>query len=576
MNVSIVSGTYNRIGYLRRMVESARQSCGDLSYEVILVDGGSTDGTLEWAKAQDDVVLIEQGELLGAIKAFNAGCEAAQGDYVAILNDDIEVSGDTIQRAWDYMESNPQVGQVAFRNNVKGTADAHRFSYGRAFGYLYGQCCMTRRWLGDLAGWWGDEGMRTYGGDTRFSLRLWEMGWATVPVRDCAIVDHVADDELRQTNDGDQRKLHEGKHPDTIRFIEVWKGRVPTGPRLIMNPLSNPAKLVVAKAANGRLRTMRFQGGMMPNQTPRHALVDAFGKYGPTKLVNRRKIMKERGRDGYQMAVQEEIANWRPDLVLFQAQRGNAVKPETVAKVRQQWPDMYTVNWNGDVHRQLTPFHFDIAASVHLQLTISPDLFTQFKRKGIYNIGYWPIGLEREYIVDRATELDGPDVVFLGALYGIGQFPEAETRRDAVLALAKSGLDFHLEGPGWDKVGLKVRERREQHEANAQLMARSKMVLSISQSRDYWGYTSDRLYNICATGCPALVQRFKGMEAHGFIDGETCIAWDDFDEMIDKASYYLINDDKREAIGAAGKAMTLERHTWDARLPGLFGMIEGL
>ena len=108
------------------------------------------------------------------------------------------------------------------------------------------------------------------------------------------------------------------------------------------------------------------------------------------------------------------------------------------------------------------------------------------------------------------------------------------------------------------------------------MMARAKMTLSISQSAELWGYTSDRLYNITATGCPALVQRFAGMEQHGYIDGETCIAFASIPEMLDKARYYVAHDTERERIGAAGREMTHNRHTWERRLDGLWCMMEGL
>ena len=101
------------------------------------------------------------------------------------------------------------------------------------------------------------------------------------------------------------------------------------------------------------------------------------------------------------------------------------------------------------------------------------------------------------------------------------------------------------------------------------------MTLSVSQSSDLWGYTSDRLYNISATGCPALVQRFAGMEQHGYIDGETCIAFAGLDEMEERARFYLEHEAEREAIGARGKEMTLTRHTWGHRLDGLWSMLEG-
>jgi hypothetical protein len=210
-----------------------------------------------------------------------------------------------------------------------------------------------------------------------------------------------------------------------------------------------------------------------------------------------------------------------------------------------------------------------------LQLVISPTLFGQYAARGI-SVGYWPIGIEREYLAQQRGPVDGPDVLFTGTLYGEGIFPEAETRRDAVLALSKSDLRFDLYGDQWNRVGLEAKPTGEQHQGNAEMMARAKMTLSISQDSRLWGYTSDRLYNITATGCPALVQRFAGMEAHGYVDGNTCIAWGSISELLEKARFYATHDKDREAIGAAGRKMTHERHTWDARLGGLWAMIEGL
>ena len=156
-------------------------------------------------------------------------------------------------------------------------------------------------------------------------------------------------------------------------------------------------------------------------------------------------------------------------------------------------------------------------------------------------------------------------------------FPEAEFRRDAVVAMSNvPDLDFALYGPGWPRVGITTAATSEKHADNARLMARAKMTLSISQAKDLWGYSSDRLYNITATGCPALVQRFAGMEQHGYIDGETCIAFETIPEMIDKARHYLKHDKEREAIGAAGRVMTHNRHTWAHRIEGLWCMLEGL
>ena len=121
IDVSIVSGTYNRIESLKQLVNSIRQSIKyNLKYEIVLVDGGSTDGSIEWIKQQDDIRLIEHGELRGAIKAFNDGAYNAKGNYVILANDDIEFVNDSVWQAWLWMEKNPFCGIGCFYQNRNG------------------------------------------------------------------------------------------------------------------------------------------------------------------------------------------------------------------------------------------------------------------------------------------------------------------------------------------------------------------------------------------------------------------------------------------------------------------------
>jgi hypothetical protein len=430
---------------------------------------------------------------------------------------------------------------------------------------------MTPKHLGDMVGWWGDEGMKTYGGDSRLSLALWELGYPTVPLDGCAIIDYVVEDELRDANNSDM--LGEGlAHPDSKRFWEVWKDRLPEPQDIV--PASLPP--VLAHAARGSLKTLQFKAMMRAGDKPRKALINALAEFGPAKIVCHPSLNSREQRDDWQATVMESVDKFRPDLVLFQSQREHkATRVETIEHLQERYPKTYFVNWDGDTHYPITDWHIRIAKAVDLQLVVSPSLFDVYRKGGAY-VGYWPIGIEREYLVDRPR---GPfmfDAVFLGALYGQGIFPEAEERKDAVLALCKENIDFGLFGYGWHAVGLEAGQTSEKHAQSSEIYAKSKMSLSISQSSELWGYTSDRLYNICASGCAALVQTFAGMEEHGYVDGETCIAWSSTDEMIEKMHYYLDHDEEREEIAAAGKRMTRERHTWRKRLDGLFAMIGGI
>lgn len=573
-DISAVTGTYNRLPYLQRMVDSVRASVGDLSYEIILVDGGSTDGTIEWCRTQPDIVLIEQGELLGGVKAFNAGCYAAQGKYVVILNDDIELVADTIHRSWRYLQQHPDVAQVAYRNHTVGEPLHHRAIYSRSYGYLYGQCCITRRWAGDLAEWWGpeSEGLHTYGGDSRLGMRLWELGFQVEALDGCEIIDYVVDDEFRRERTAVLRPDPKGPHRDTIAYRKTWDDRLPR--RFDWLPARIP--ILWRKAVSGTLRSIRFRHarqGMM-----RGTQLRAFKKLGPAQHYPQNEIVEELGLHGFQEFVMDKVKKLHPDLVLFQAHGPGNIQPETVLAMQEKHPNTYFVNFDGDMHPKYTDFHYGIARACDLQTVISPDLFPQYVEQGAVNIGWWFPGTEDVFIdAGKKRNPVGPDVVCLMNRTPPEKFPEAQMRIGAVKALYDSDFDFAPYGIGWQKEGVEpLGVTYNDDAAGAELYRTGKMTLSISQSKDLWGYTSNRMFFAGAVGCPLLCQRFRGMEALGFVDGETVIAWDTLDEMLEKVAYYLARVDEREAIGQRCRALVLERHTHEARNWALLEMLEPL
>ncbi|MGH7273772.1 MAG: glycosyltransferase family 2 protein, partial [Nitrospiria bacterium] len=218
MDISIVSGTYNRIELLKAMVQSVRKSLlgtYGISYEVVLVDGGSTDGTIEWCKKQPDIRLIEHGQLLGAVKAFNDASFAAQGTYVILANDDVEFLDDSILQAWIYMQAHPACGIGCFYQDRNGrewhVENMPVVLDGKQSNLPYGQVCMVPKWLGDHVGWWGTY-LHTYGGDNELSAKVYELGFKVSPVPGAKIHDREANDDLRKKNNIDG-----GKDPRAVR-----------------------------------------------------------------------------------------------------------------------------------------------------------------------------------------------------------------------------------------------------------------------------------------------------------------------------------------------------------------------
>lgn len=84
---SVIIPTFNRLAYLKDCLASVKtQSCPPA--EIIVVDDGSSDGSVEWLRvAHPDVRLIEQ-ENAGPGAARNRGAAEARGEYLAFLDSD--------------------------------------------------------------------------------------------------------------------------------------------------------------------------------------------------------------------------------------------------------------------------------------------------------------------------------------------------------------------------------------------------------------------------------------------------------------------------------------------------------
>jgi glycosyltransferase involved in cell wall biosynthesis len=86
-DISIVTPVFNSTRWIDLCIRSVRHALQGHSYEHIVVDGGSTDGTLEYLKQQQDIRLI-LGPDKGMYDALNKGMAAARGRILGHLNAD--------------------------------------------------------------------------------------------------------------------------------------------------------------------------------------------------------------------------------------------------------------------------------------------------------------------------------------------------------------------------------------------------------------------------------------------------------------------------------------------------------
>jgi len=80
--------------------------------EIIVSDNGSTDGSVDFLRERfsSSVLLLENGRNLGFGTAVNRGLEAAKGDYLIFLNNDLILEPDSIGEMVQLLLSNDEIG----------------------------------------------------------------------------------------------------------------------------------------------------------------------------------------------------------------------------------------------------------------------------------------------------------------------------------------------------------------------------------------------------------------------------------------------------------------------------------
>ena len=105
--VTVVIPNYNGIGYLKDCLDTLReQTCKN--YETVLVDNGSTDGSLAFVKEHYPwVKILALDRNYGFCHAVNAGIRAAESSYVFLLNNDTKLHEDCIEELLIMMRQHP-------------------------------------------------------------------------------------------------------------------------------------------------------------------------------------------------------------------------------------------------------------------------------------------------------------------------------------------------------------------------------------------------------------------------------------------------------------------------------------
>jgi len=139
IQITICVGTYNRLNHLKLTIQNVINELSEIPFEIIIVDGGSTDGTVNYIKklelSHNNIRHILHGKLLGMSNVFNDCFKISKGKYIFNLPDHSLIEGKMFLKSIALMEKQQNICGVAQKIYVNDSRYRY-IRYHKKFPYI--------------------------------------------------------------------------------------------------------------------------------------------------------------------------------------------------------------------------------------------------------------------------------------------------------------------------------------------------------------------------------------------------------------------------------------------------------
>jgi GT2 family glycosyltransferase len=248
--VTVLILTWNRRNDVLETVQSIYEQAYR-NFEIIVVDNGSTDGTVDAVRqAYPQVRLVALDRNMGVAKGRNAGIVAARGDIVFCLDSDASPGHDSMTNLVRRFQADPKLGVInskivnAYTREIDHTAGWSYTERDKAdqdreflsFTFSAGGCAIRTEVFDRVGLFW--ELMFFGGEELDYSMRVWDAGYKIVYYPESVIYHRVSPQRRVAGAERDCRDLKE--------TLYVYLVRYPWWVIMILAPLKIGATLIRA------------------------------------------------------------------------------------------------------------------------------------------------------------------------------------------------------------------------------------------------------------------------------------------------------------------------------------------
>ena len=237
MKTSIVILTHNQLNFTKQCIDSIRKYTAYGTYELIIVDNASSDGSVEWLQQQPDLRVLYNSQNEGFPRGCNQGIGIALFDNILLLNNDTIVTPNWLANLTTCLHSDAAIGAVsAVTNNcsyyqtiaTNYQSEAELYSFAQEFNVsnpglwedrikLVGYCFLMKRTVLQKTGLLDERFSPGNFEDDDLSFRILEAGYRLVLCKD-TFIHHYGSVSFKEKPEWYRQLMATNKQ----KFIEKW------------------------------------------------------------------------------------------------------------------------------------------------------------------------------------------------------------------------------------------------------------------------------------------------------------------------------------------------------------------